>query len=435
MGFLRSVSRFQREERGAAALLFAGASVPLMLILVATTDYVRASNYRAAMQTAVDSAAITLARSPTSLTDAQLQARGRQVFDAMVKQAGGYATATFTAARTGQSISVNATGVVQSSFGSFLKPEIGITAQAVVAAGKRKIELSLALDNTGSMGQSNKIVELKKAVVNLLDTMQKLNDAEPGSVKVALVPFTTQVKLGKSYANTAWVRFHDNGAAGTAAEKAAWNGCIMDRDQPQNVSDTDPTGSAWSRWHPIAYQGRSPRNVDWNGPCNSLQQVTPLTADLKSTGAGSLRAAVSAMQANGNTNVSIGVAWGLKPLMNRAPFSGAAAPGDNDVIKAMIVLTDGDNTEDRWSGSQSAIDARTRSTCDMAKDAVKNAAPSAAADSYVRLYTIRVIQGNRSLLQDCAGNGGGYSEVSQASQLNDVFQGIVNQILRVRLTS
>lgn len=435
MAFPRSISRFRGDERGAAALLFAGASVPLMIVLVATTDYVRASNYRATMQTAVDSAAIALAKAPAGMTDADLQARGRLIFDGIVKQTGGYSTASFTAARNGQSITVNAAGAVQSSFGSFLKPVIDIHAQAVVAAGKRKIELSLALDNTGSMAQSNKLVELKKAVVNLLDKMQTLNDAEAGAVKVALVPFTTQVKLGKSYANTPWVRFHDNGAPGTAAEKAAWNGCIMDRDQPQNVSDTDPAGVVWSRWHPVAYQGKSPRNVDWNGPCASLQQVMPLTADLKSTGAGSLRAAVAAMKANGNTNVSIGVAWGLKPLMNRAPFAGAAAPGDNDVIKALIVLTDGDNTEDRWSGSQSAIDSRTSATCDMAKGAVKNAVPGAASDSYVRVYTIRVIQGNRALLQNCAGNGGSYSEVSQASQLNDVFQGIIDQILRVRLTS
>lgn len=435
MAFLRALSRFRRDERGAAALLFAGSAVPLMLVLVATTDYVRIANRRAEMQAAADSAAIALARWPTKLSDADLQAKGKLIFDGIVKQAGGYSTASFTASRSGKSITVQAAGNVESAFGTFLQPNTAIHTKSVVAAGMKKIELALVLDNTGSMGQLNKLTELKKAVVNLLDTLQALNVSEPDAVKVSLVPFTTQVKLGKSYANTQWVRFHDSGTPGTVAEKAAWNGCIMDRDQPQNILDTDPVGNVYSRWHPIAYQGRSPYRNDWAGPCASLQQMLPFTSDLKSTGAGSLRKAVADMQANGNTNVSIGVAWGVKTLMNRAPFSGAAAPGDDDVMKVMIVLTDGDNTEDRWSNSQTLIDSRTQATCAMAKDAVKSANSGASTDSYIRIYTIRVIQGNRTLLQNCAANGGTYSEVSEASQLDQVFKGIVDQITRIRLTS
>ncbi|WP_342360669.1 TadE/TadG family type IV pilus assembly protein [Terrarubrum flagellatum] len=434
----RVISGFRRDEQGATAVMFGVALVPLMVAIGASADYARMADYRTQMQAGVDAAAIAMAKEAANATNAQLTTRGRPFYNLSAPDRDGFATSGFSATRSGKTIAVQATGNVQLVFGGFLgMGSADITAQSQVTSGAKKVELALVLDNTGSMAQASKLVELKKAVINLMDKMQTINDASPDTVKIALVPFTTQVNIGKSYSNAAWLRYHDNGTAGSAADKASWNGCVMDRDQPQNINDTSPISTDYHYWHPIAYQGKSPapRYNDWNGPCQTLQPIMQLTSDLKSTGAGSMRYAINNMKANGNTNVSIGVAWGLKALMNRAPFAGAAAPGDADVIKAMIVLTDGDNTEDRWSGFQSDIDSRTSATCATAKNAVKNANGSASADSYIKIYTIRVIDGNRTLLQSCAANGGTYSEVSQASQLNDVFQSIADQITRIRLTS
>ena len=61
----------------------------------------------------------------------------------------------------------------------------------------------------------------------------------------------------------------------------------------------------------------------------------------------------------GNTNTTIGLVWGWHSLTSNLPLTQGAAPAP-DLDKVIIMLTDGDNTEDRWSNSGSDIDARMR---------------------------------------------------------------------------
>jgi hypothetical protein len=126
---------------------------------------------------------------------------------------------------------------------------------------------------------------------------------------------------------------------------------------------------------------------------------------------------VDAMKPNGNTDVTIGLVWAWHALTAQAPLSEAAPPAP-DLDKVIILLTDGDNTE-AWKNSnktkvtsQSAIDARTELVCTNIKEAG------------IKLYTIRVIDGNATLLKKCASNPSMYYNVQQASQLNDVFAAI-----------
>ncbi|WAJ27866.1 pilus assembly protein TadG-related protein [Antarcticirhabdus aurantiaca] len=54
--------------------------------------------------------------------------------------------------------------------------------------------------------------------------------------------------------------------------------------------------------------------------------------------------AVSALVATGSTNVAQGVEWGWHVLSKNEPFATGKASGDESVIKAMIVMTDGEHT-------------------------------------------------------------------------------------------
>jgi von Willebrand factor type A domain-containing protein len=120
-----------------------------------------------------------------------------------------------------------------------------------------------------------------------------------------------------------------------------------------------------------------------------------------------LRATVDLMTPNGNTNVTIGLVWGWHALTSNAPFTTGAAPAA-DLDKVIILLTDGDNTKNRWTINSSSIDARTQLACDNIKAA------------NLKIYTVRVIAGNATLLRGCATNPGMYYDVQQASQLNTV---------------
>ena len=88
----------------------------------------------------------------------------------------------------------------------------------------------------------------------------------------------------------------------------------------------------------------------------------------------------------------------------------------------MVVLTDGDNTQNRFTSDSDAIDARARKACDQVKRAG------------VKVHTVRVIEGNAKLLRDCATNPSEtYHEVRNASELGPVFRKIANDIAGIRL--
>ncbi|WP_162141941.1 pilus assembly protein [Aureimonas ureilytica] len=72
--------------------------------------------------------------------------------------------------------------------------------------------------------------------------------------------------------------------------------------------------------------------------CDS-PSLTPLTKD-KSKALGAVRN----LTASGATNVPQGVEWGWKVLSKNEPFTEGRAAGEENNIKAMIVMTDGQNT-------------------------------------------------------------------------------------------
>jgi len=82
---------------------------------------------------------------------------------------------------------------------------IGITTinvgySSTVTWGQTKLWVSLVLDNTGSMSETDgtglsKISALKTAATQMLTTLQNAS-GQPGDVQVALVPFTKNVDVG-----------------------------------------------------------------------------------------------------------------------------------------------------------------------------------------------------------------------------------------------
>ena len=86
--------------------------------------------------------------------------------------------------------------------------------------------------------------------------------------------------------------------------------------------------------------------------------MIPLTDILDSTGWTNLNNKIDAMQASGNTNVTIGLVWGWHSLTPNLPLTEGSDPAP-DKDKVIVLLTDGTNTQNRWSSSESSIDART----------------------------------------------------------------------------
>jgi Flp pilus assembly protein TadG len=406
---------FRKAERGNVVITFALATIPMVGFVGAAVDYSRANSAKAAMQAAVDSTALMLSKDAQSLTGAQLNQKAASYFNALFNRTDVtniVITPTFTSPQQGNfKLDVAATGKVPTTFTKvFGQQNLNVNVNSEVLWGVKKLEVALALDNTGSMASSGKMTNLKSAAHTLLDTLKKAAKQD-GDVKVAIIPFDTTVNIGTSYKNQPWFDYgslncgSNNCTSGNW--KNYWEGCVRDRTYSYDTQVDAPTVNSNAKFP--AYD------------CGSLTQAMPLSFDWNA-----LNNKIDAMQANGNTNVTIGMVWAWQALTPGDPFTGAAVPAP-DLDKVIILLTDGDNTES-WKNSnnttvtsQSAIDARTSLVCSNAKAA------------NVKVYTVRVINGNADLLRACATNPTMYFDVSAASQLNGVFSAIAQNLANLRI--
>jgi Flp pilus assembly protein TadG len=400
-------SRFLADQSGGVAPLFALAIVPVIGLAGAAVDYSRASSARTAMFAALDATGLMLSRDAATMTQAQITAKATDIFNAEFNRTdvtNVQVNAVLNSPQAGTfTLNVTASGSLPATFTRILgQNQFALNSNADFNWGIKKLELALALDNTGSMGQSGKIGQLKTAAKNLLTTL-KAAAKQPGDVKVSIIPFDTVVNVGTVYKDEFWIDYTVKNI-----QKDQWTGCVMDRDQSKDVSDTTPVSGSASTLFPAKQ-------------CNtSLVPMMPLTDVLDETGFTNLNSKIDSMQASGNTNVTIGLAWGWHSLTPNLPLSQAAEPSP-DRDKVVVLLTDGTNTQNRWSSSDSQIDPRTALACTNAKN------------DNINIYTVRVIDGDKTLLKNCASKPSMYYEVNQASELNSVFSSIAQNLARLRI--
>ncbi|WP_246663723.1 pilus assembly protein TadG-related protein [Tardiphaga sp. vice278] len=157
----------------------------------------------------------------------------------------------------------------------------------------------------------------------------------------------------------------------TPNNRNTWSGCIADRTQDYDTKNSAPvTGTTASLFLAEQYY----ENQDsYCAPGNSplLQTVTPLSYDWST-----LKSGIDAMQGTGGTNQPIGMALAWQSLGQTAPFNAPAEEVNYTYVKAIILLSDGLNTENRWpeygngsSQTGTMIDDRQKTLCDNIKAA------------------------------------------------------------------
>ena len=248
----------------------------------------------------------------------------------------------------------------------------------------------------------------------------KRRGEKPKDVQVAIIPFANDVNVGPANIKANWIEWSLwdalMGLIGniTHKDRGAWSGCVTDREQPHNALNTSPnssnsgTGSSEKALFP-AYQS------SWGCPIALL----PLTDDWTA-----LANKIDAMTPVGTTNQTIGLAWGWQALTTGQPLT---APGKSkDVRQVIVMLSDGLNTQDRWTnifsgGAVADIDARTKKVCDNIK----------AAE--IQIYTVLVMSGNSSILENCATQPNMYFALTRPDQMVYTFQEIGTNITRLRI--
>jgi Flp pilus assembly protein TadG len=450
-------SEFRTANGGNVVMIFALATVPIMGFVGSAVDYSRANSAKAAMQAAIDATGLMLSKNIATMTQAQINQKATDYFKALFNRpevTNVVVTPTYSTG-SGSQVVVKATGVVPTTFMKVVGfSELNINATSTVKWGNTRLRVALVLDVTGSMDSAGKMTALKTATNNLLTQLRNAA-AQPGDVYVSIVPFSKDVNVDPVNYNQTWVRWDTNPpdltndttwdalngtcsksgnsprsacvatgdcsnsnfqsqnrcgtcsnsnynrktqcennhatwtpltwtpATWTPKNHNTWNGCVTDRDKDYDTTNTAPTPVTPATLAPAEQYSSCPTPIlgmtyDWTALTNKVTALSP----------------------NGNTNQGIGLQWGWQTLTS-SPFTIPAKDPNYQYKEVIILMTDGLNTENRYSTTQADIDAREQITCNNV-----NAAG-------ITLYTVQVNTGGdatSTLLQRCAGSPGKYPD-------------------------
>ncbi len=205
-----NISRSKSEQGGNVAVMFGIALVPLMIATGFAFDYTIAATNRTKLQAATDEAVIAVARAlqaNPSTTSAQEQAIVTTYLSVRVPTLN--ATLVTLAVTSSGQITLDTAAnvprklsrIIPDPTGLFVIP-IGAHSQAV--ATSPSLEVALVLDHTGSMAESaggmTKIAAMQQAASNLLTAVMTSS-----TTKVAVIPFSSSVNVGVTYATASWV--------------------------------------------------------------------------------------------------------------------------------------------------------------------------------------------------------------------------------------
>lgn len=426
---------FLGDRRGNFAIIFALTLTPIAIAAAASVDISRAYIVETRLKAALDAAALAVGTA-SGLSNEDVQALAQAYFDANYPEevlgVPGVVSVTNSLTTVDISVSAELPTVMMGLVGI---KTLDVAASSQVMRHGKKLEVVLVLDNTGSMNQGGRMTVLKAAAKDLIDTVAAAA-VTPGDVRIAIVPFTTDVNVGVSNKDANWLKWSwelptetctttgkGKNATTTCTQdirtvsKSSWKGCVVDRDENYDVSISAPVAGNSATLFPAN------QNDIYNNQC-SLRPIVPF-----STNWNMLKNEIDAMVAGGATNTTIGFVWGWQMLTSGALLSNAAAADPNSLEKVMVYLTDGINTYDRGgigscNGSSHCprVDVRSELVC----SGIRNAG--------ITVYTVRLIDGNATLLRNCATHPSMYYSVNTASELTNVFKSIAQALSNLRLS-
>jgi len=476
---------FAHARSGAVGLWLGAAILPITMLVGAATDLRRVEAMRGAMQDASDAAVLAAAKAyleagssnPQRLRLARAAAgaslkgnldarkQGIVALDWQVKAPAG-----------GGELVLNTTGRAPLAFGGLFGVDTMPLRASAATVVDLRLEIALVLDTTGSMKSNNKIGILKKSTTRLISQLDAAaqQSTHRNPLKIALVPYSNTVRVDPRWGNPNWLDGYSSGPKYNAAgltyngyDPAAtptpppfnrlanygedgWAGCVESRPADYDVTDAPPTRSdpdslfvpLWAPKHPVENRSGNP-----NHGCG-ISRVVKLTSDARK-----VDAAVRGLNADGFTNIPMGLVWGWHALTP----SGGPLGSDNaepyttvDLVKAVVLMTDGENDlgsqPDEYSGvgrlSQFRVGVGPSSTRNQRRDALDARLTKLCEnmkDRGIVIYAVRVEvhTSNDKALRECASLRPDktplYWDVPDAKALPAIFDKIGDDLIQVRL--
>lgn len=205
-----------------------------------------------------------------------------------------------------------------------------------------------------------------------------------------------------------------------------------------------PLTPAVAQGRTCKYDGGTPTGAGPNAGCTT-QPIMDLTSDRTA-----VTAAIDSMIASGTTNIGEGLMWGWRLLSPEAPYTTARSFHDVSNQKFIILMTDGQNTYNRYSnpnwtfygafgyGVKERLGTTNSSNAMLAQMNAKTLAACANAKAQgITVYTIAFRlesdPATLSLLSSCATSVDKAYRAGDGSALINTFQAIAREIAQLRI--
>ena len=462
----RGVLAFLRGRRGSLLTWASFLMVPLIGFVGLGVGTARGYMVRARLAQSLDAAALAAGRQTADTQKAEEIAK--TVFKA------NFPTGYMDAALTGPTITFNAdkdtvtasaTAVIPTYFVHIVgQTTFTVNASTEVTRKTVHMDVVISIDVSGSMdsyiGGVKKIDAASTAARTLVDAMFGTAD-QKDLLKMGLVTWNSNARIldinssyNRSQATSKTVPSYDDPTTASTATKTTvwfakdspvplftrpangWKGCVHARflgesNEANNADLFVSTGKFgtkdWVAWKP-AFNNSNGDAMQC--PSQGIQRLTSIRGQM-----------ISAIQAvknpSGNTDLAVGLHWGWALLgISGSPFTGdGTAPpkeGEGQLIRAIVLMTDGANTQDDQDAYQGALSAS------KLNDRTKTIAQRIKSEGVV-IYGIQFgyKDGPQEELMKQVASGPGspyYQYAPDAAALQAAFQEIGNHLSKLRIS-
>ena len=337
--------------------------------------------------------------------------------------------------------------------------ELPISAVGTAEERVSNVEISVVLDISGSMGWNNKMANLQAAGVSFVDAV--MQDDSRDLISMSLIPYTAQVNAGEDiFSNLNANQLHGFSYC-IDFDQVDFSTTTISKSKQYEHMQHFEAGSNWS--YPIQNPGC---------PQQSFEEIVAFTQNKQT-----LKDTINDYTARANTAIHLGMKWGvamLDPSFSSITVDLAskgkadpvfatrpAAYTDDDTLKTVILMTDGQNVDTiriqpwyyaqqshyvHWSRyplywylnnyvydsynnwrytkySAAQADGMLDSICDAAK----------AKGIVIWSIGFEVTDYSATVMRDCASSPSHFFRV-EGVEIADAFESIAKQINQLRLT-
>ena len=436
-------------DSGASLAAYMALTIPILVGSIGmATDVGMSYLVRARLQGALDAAALATAAA-TSSGDADIGEKLDAYFEANYppEKIGVPYDLDFT--DSDEALQVSAMARYNTMFVRVLGiDEINIAASTTITRAVRGIEAVLVLDNTGSMSNNNNIQKLRDAAETFVNTLYDRAGEDEEYVKIGIVPYSSTVNVGRyglglnpdgSAYGDPFVTLpngvtYNSNCGGSSTSR--WCGCVLAENYPGDVEEFENNVGA--------YLYRSCSYSNWTKAWTCTVQstpnrycpppITPLTSDREV-----LLDAIDDLRADGNTLGNFGMIWGYRVVSPEFPFEEGAAWDDYIWRKAVVMMTDGDNTIGNssfysaygWGAmhgiSTADINDRFEEVCALLR--------SQGVLVYTIVFTSGINEATKDMYRACATTSNMYYYAPSGDDLEEAFEKVARELSNLHVSN